>query len=196
MKRLLVPAIVLLAVGIGACGHTGTDAVSSSRATSTVATNTVVPDTNQGMDEYEAPTRLHGLRGDDDHDSSSWDDGYHKPDDDNDEGMDHQPSDEHEGYRDSDDLDSLRVGHPASAAQARTIEAIVRHYRRGRGHGQRRQVRCSMMARSFCTSGALDYGKFGFPTFMGPRPARRSRRFSSSTHAIRSPALSRSPRYT
>lgn len=186
---MFVPlAATLLAVGIGACGHAGAGSVSSSRATSTVATNTIVPDTNQGMDEYEAPTRLHGLRGDDDHDASSWDDGYHKPDDDNDEGMDHQPSDEHEGYRDSDDLDSLRVGHPASPAQANTIEALVRRYYAVAATGDGAKA-CSMMARSFAQATPLDYGKFGPPYLHGAKTCARvtTLQFEHSRDQITSP---------
>lgn len=165
-------AVALLGAGIAACGHAGRGAVSPSRAASAASASAVAPSTTPGMSAYEAPTRLRGLKGDGDHDSPSWADGYHSPDDDNDGSIDHQPGDEHEGYRDSDDLDSLRVGHPANAAETKAIEGLVRRYYAVAATGDGAKA-CSMMARGFARAAPVDYGKFGASYLHGAKTCAR-----------------------
>jgi hypothetical protein len=116
------------------------------------------------MSAYETPTRLKGLKGDGDHDESRWDDGYRTPDNDEDPGLDHQPSDTNEGYRDADDLDSLSVGHPASASDTKAIEALVRRYYAVAATGNGTKA-CAMMDRGFAAAVPVDYGKFG-PSYL------------------------------
>lgn len=169
-KALFAP---LLASALVSCGgaskHTasavsrapsGAFARSTGTSSSSLTGNGARPFVGRPMSAYEPPTRLRGLQGDGDHDESSWDDGYRAPDNDEDPGLDHQPSDSPEGYRDADDLDSLSVGHPASAADTEAIEAVVRRYYAvaATGNGARA---CAMMGRSFAEAVPIDYGKFG-----------------------------------
>ena len=113
------------------------------------------------MSGYEPPTHVRGLKGDGDRDTSNWDDGYRTPDNDEDPALDrHQPSDTHEGYRDADDLDSLRVGIPMSPAATKAIEALVRRYYAVAKRGDGAKA-CSMMDRSFANAVPVDYGKLG-----------------------------------
>lgn len=167
MRSLLVSlAVALLGAAITACDHAGRGATAPSRAASTATATAVGPGVAPSMSAYEAPTHLRGLRGDGDRDSPSWGDGYLSPDDDNDRNLDHQPGDAHEGYRDADDLDSLTVGHPANAAETKTIEDLVRRYYAVAAAGNGAKA-CSMMARGLAKAAPRDYGKFGAPYLHG-----------------------------
>lgn len=119
------------------------------------------------MSGYEPPTKLHFLKGDGDADARSWEDGHGTPDNDEDPGLDRRPgSDAGEGYRDADDLDSLRVGVPASPADMRAIEAVVKRYYAVAATGDGAKA-CAMMARAFAKSVPVDYGKYGPPYLHG-----------------------------
>lgn len=183
--RTLLAVVVLLLPGscLVACGGSGKSAGSSvhkassaasstgsASATSSAATPesgpaTVDPGKALPMSGYEPPTRLRFLKGDGDSDTSMWDDGNRSPDNDEDPGLDRRaPSDAREGYRDADDLDSLRVGVPASPADARAVAAAVKRYYAVAATGNGAKA-CSMMAPSFASSVPVDYGKFG-PSYL------------------------------
>jgi hypothetical protein len=159
----------LLAVGFTACGSAAThDRVRSLHTTPVDAggsggeTDAMIP-VRGGlpMSAYEPPTKLRGLKGDGDKDLPSEADGYRTPDNDNDARSDRrQPGDEGEGYRDSDDLDSLRVGAPAGPALARTIAAVVRRYYAvaATGNGARA---CGLLSPGFARAVPTAYGEFG-----------------------------------
>jgi hypothetical protein len=172
MRAMLssVALVLLLGAGVG-CGGSTHDTPTSSRAVASTGASTetsskyngpltVQPGKRLPMSGYEPPTHVRGLKGDGDQDSSMWDDGYRAPDNDEDPALDHRPSDANEGYRDADDLDSLRVGIPMNAADTKAIEALVRRYYAVAMRGEGAKA-CSMMTRSFANSVPLDYGKFG-----------------------------------
>jgi hypothetical protein len=171
-------AVALLTVALVGCGGSGKGSPSTSRAASTgtasasgasstgASQGTATSGVGVPMSAYEPPTHLPGLKGDGDRDVRSWDDGYRSPDNDEDPALDHQPSDANEGYRDADDLDSLSVGHPASAADTKAIEALVKRYYAVAVTGNGAKA-CSMMARGFARGVPVDYGKFGPPYLHG-----------------------------
>ncbi len=120
------------------------------------------------MSAYEPPTRLRGLKGDGDRDESSWKDGYRTADNDEDAQLDHRPNDVPEGYRDADDLDTLRVGHPMSPSETKTIEALVRRYYAVAITGNGAKA-CAMMDRGYAHAVPVDYGRFGPPYLHGAK---------------------------
>lgn len=194
--RALLGTLALLLSGCGAltaCGSSGERPVPTparaSRATSTYnGPSTVDPGKALPMSGYEPPTKLRFLKGDEDRDSGMWDDGYRKPDNDEDSRLDHTHSDirdANEGYRDADDLDSLRVGVPASLADAKTIAGVVKRYYAVAVTGNGAKA-CTMMARSFVRSVPLDYGKFGAPYLHGGKTCAdiASREFAHSHRTI------------
>lgn len=134
-------------------------AASSSSVSKASPPLTQYPGKSLPMSAYEPPTHL-PLKGDSDRDAPMWDDGYRTPDNDEDSGLDRQRSDAHEGYRDADDLDSLRVGIPESPANTRAIEALVSRYYAVAASGDGAKA-CAMMARGYAEAVPVDYGKFG-----------------------------------
>jgi hypothetical protein len=167
---LTIIAVPLLAAGLVACGGSSRGATSASHPAVAVATNPSDSGTVRAkalpMSAYEPPTKVRGLMGDGDRDAPGDADGYRTPDDDEDSNLDGQPKDENEGYRDSDDLDSLRVGHPASAADRKAVEAIVKRYYAVAVTGDGASA-CSLMDRAFAKSVPIDYGQFGAPYLHG-----------------------------
>lgn len=167
MRTLLAVVVLLLAAWcLTACGGSGKNTASSRRNSSSASSitnpgpSTVDPGKALPMSGYELPTKLRFLKGDGDRDTSLWEDGYRTSDNDEDPRLDHVRGDANEGYRDADDLDSLRVGIPASAADARAIVAAVKRYYAVAAAGNGAKA-CSMMAPSFASSVPIDYGKFG-----------------------------------
>lgn len=176
LTKALLAALVgwALLAGLVACGgarkgssvSSATDMRAASHAaSSSPSTLTQYPGQRRPMSAYEPPTHL-PLKGDSDHDARTWDDGYRTPDNDEDPGLDHQPSDAREGYRDADDLDSLRVGIPESPANTRAIEALVRRYYAVAASGDGAKA-CAMMDRGFAESAPVAYGRFGPPYLRG-----------------------------
>lgn len=167
-------ALVLLLAAAG-CGGSHKDTAASSRAVASRGASTetaskyagpltVQPGKQLPMSGYEPPPHVRGLKGDGDHDSSSWDDGHRTPDNDEDPALDRRASDAKEGYRDADDLDSLRVGVPMKAADTKAIEALVRRYYAVAMSGDGAKA-CSMMDRGYAKAVPIDYGKFG-PSYL------------------------------
>jgi hypothetical protein len=160
---------IALAVAAG-CGDSGKKPASTSQRRVSTAASTVEPPATVDpgkalpMSGYEPPTKLHFLRGDGDRDVASDADGYKTLDNDEDPRLDGSRGDTREGYRDADDLDSLRVGVPASRADAKAIIAAVKRYYAVAVTGNGAKA-CSLMARAFVRSVVVDYGEFG-PSYL------------------------------
>lgn len=174
VAAMLVPGCCLVACGgsgrsapsrgVASASTTGASGTKSTAASGYGGPSTVDPGKTLPMSGYEPPTRLRFLQGDGDNDGSMWVDGYRSPDNDEDPRHDHTPGDSGDGYRDADDLDSLRVGVPASPAEARTIAAVVKRYYAVAVSGDGARA-CSLMAASFARSVPVDYGQYG-PSYL------------------------------
>jgi hypothetical protein len=122
MRSLLASlAIVLLSLGVTACGDAGKGAGSSSRAPSKTVAKSDAP--TPGESSTSSPG---SFRGDEDDDETA---SNHTSETKNDNDADFDnDTNEDTGYYDSDDNGIRAYGHAASAADRRTIATLVSRY--------------------------------------------------------------------
>lgn len=83
----------------------------------------------------------------------------------NDEDGDLGGARENRGYRDHDDSNILSFGHTASAADRRTVTAVVRRYYRAAAAGDGRTA-CALLLPSIASVAALNYGRGAGPSYL------------------------------
>jgi hypothetical protein len=159
--RLLLGMLMaaLLGVSATACGKTSGGVTVSHRDSTSPATNTGAPAYSPTTTVNRSPASTQRYLNDGDHDHVGDADNDNSNDNDADASLDYKPDDSR-AYQDNDDSSSLAYGQPASAAQTRTLTALVKRYyataAKDDGAGA-----CSQIGPDLAKAVPLDYGKLG-----------------------------------
>lgn len=160
MKALFASiAVLLFAVVCAACGKAG-DSVGSA---STASSFTKRPAGSLAAVGSSIAPALRGLRGDEDDDDNGENIGNTNSDNDSD--FDNDYKDRNLGYYDSDDGSALDYGHAASAAQQRTLRALVERYYAAATAADGTRA-CPMIVSPLAGSIVEDYGQGAGPAYL------------------------------
>lgn len=149
MKSLALPAIVLLSVGVVACGGAGRRADPVSQISSSNATATGRSLEGDGDSDYPGDYDNDNNSNDEDSDT----DGYNSY------------KNNHNGYYDNDDNRIRTSGHAASAVDQRAIATLIEHYYAMVTTGDVVRA-CSMIVPALAKAIPENYGRAPGPAYL------------------------------